>query len=81
MQDRDPDARPTTWRNASTRPERIDLNYVLNGEDGQADWNHLNGVAYNAERDEIVLSSRSFSEFWVIDHAPTTEAAAGRRAI
>jgi hypothetical protein len=76
VQDRDP-SKPDYVEDVSTRPDRIDLNYVLNGEDGQADWNHLNGVAYNAERDEIVLSSRSFSEFWVIDHAPTTEAARG----
>ena len=76
VQDRDPDA-PNYEEDVSTRPERIDLNYVLNGENGQADWNHLNGVAYDAARDEIVLSSRSFSEFWVIDHTPTTEAARG----
>ena len=62
----------------STRPDRIDLNYVLEEDvPGQPDWNHLNGVNYNAERDEIVLSSRSFSELWVIDHGTTTDEAKG----
>jgi hypothetical protein len=76
VQDRDP-AKPNYAEDVSTRPDRIDINYLLNGEDGQADWNHLNGVDYNPERDEIVLSSRSFSEIWVIDHATTTDEARG----
>jgi hypothetical protein len=77
VQDRDP-AKPNFAEDVSTRPERIDVNYVLD-EDvlGQADWHHLNGVAYNPARDEIVLSSRSFSEIWIIDHALTTEQARG----
>ena len=76
VQDRDP-ALPNYADDVGDRPERIDINYLLNGENGQADWNHLNGVEYNAERDEIVLSSRSFSEIWIIDHATTTETARG----
>ncbi len=76
VQDRDPD-KPNYVEEVSSRPERLDVNYVLNGENGQADWHHINGVAYNPKRDEIVLSSRSFSEFWVIDHALTTEEARG----
>jgi hypothetical protein len=77
VQDRDPDA-PNHAKDVSTRPERIDLNYVLKEDvPGQPDWNHLNSVNYNPERDEIVLSSRSFSEIWVIDHATTTEEAQG----
>lgn len=69
--------KPNYAADVKDRPERIDLNYVLNDENGDADWNHLNGVNYNPELDQIVLSSRSFSELWVIDHATTTEEAAG----
>jgi hypothetical protein len=76
IQEHDP-TKPNYVEDVKERPDRIDLNYVLNDENGEADWNHLNGVAYNAELDQIVLSSRSFSEFWIIDHATTTEEAAG----
>ena len=77
VQEHDP-SKPNYVSDVKDRPERIDLNYVLNDENGEADWNHLNGVDYNAQLDQIVLSSRSFSEFWIIDHATTT-AGGGRR--
>ncbi len=54
-------------------PELIDLNYVSGM--AVADWNHCNGVAYNQELDQILLSSRQFSEVWVIDHSTTIEQA------
>ncbi len=40
------------------------------------DWLHMNGVAYNAEFDQIMLSVHQFSELWVIDHGTTTAEAA-----
>ncbi len=58
-------------------PEKIDLNYVLSGSGGGADWNHINAVDYNAEFDQILLSVRNFSEIWIIDHGTTTAEAAG----
>ncbi len=58
-------------------PGRIDVNFVLDGNSGVADWNHVNAVTYNEERDEIMVSSRSASEIWVIDHSIDTEDAAG----
>ncbi|HEU5302679.1 MAG TPA: aryl-sulfate sulfotransferase [Acidimicrobiia bacterium] len=76
VQDFDPDL-PNYVEDVSTRPDRIDINYILNGDNAEADWNHANGINYSAERDEIVLSLRTFSEFWVIDHATTTDEAAG----
>ena len=55
-------------------PKRIDVNY----RSGNAsDWMHCNGLDYNAELDQIMISSRSFSEIWIIDHNTTTEEAAG----
>ncbi len=61
-------------------PELIDINYVstFDAGGGQAeDWTHANGIDYNPDRKEILLSVREFSEFWVIDHDTTTEEAAG----
>ncbi len=43
-----------------------------------ADWLHLNSVDYNAELDQVLLSSRHFSEVWIVDHSTTTEEAAGK---
>ena len=41
------------------------------------DWTHVNAVAYNAALDEVLVSSRNLSEIWILDHATTTEEAAG----
>lgn len=41
------------------------------------DWPHLNAIAYNAEFDQIMVSSRLMSEIWIIDHSTTTAEAAG----
>src|SRR5262249_49348864 len=34
-------------------------------------------VAYNADFNQILISSRNFGEFWIIDHSTTTKEAAG----
>jgi hypothetical protein len=41
------------------------------------DWMHVNAVAYNAELDQIVVSSPQFCEIWIIDHGTTKEEAKG----
>src|SRR5262249_47592681 len=41
------------------------------------DWMHINAVAYNAELDQVVLSSPNFCEIWIIDHGTTSEEARG----
>ena len=45
----------------------------------RADWMHSNGLAYNPELDQIMLSVHEFSEFWIIDHSTKTVEAAGHK--
>jgi hypothetical protein len=75
VQERDPSL--ANYGDVSAHPEKINLNYVLPGSTGEADWNHANALAYNAALDQIMISSRSFSEFWIIDHGVTTDEARG----
>jgi formylglycine-generating enzyme required for sulfatase activity len=63
------------YGNVSEHPERIDVHGSQRGI--PAFWNHGNSIDYNADLDQIVLSARGFNEIWVIDHATTTEKAAG----
>jgi hypothetical protein len=72
VQDRDPAA--PDYGVIAEEPGRIDLNYA---PDAGASWNHLNGIDYHPGRDEIIVSSRQFSEIWIVDHATTTEEARG----
>ncbi len=44
-----------------------------------ADWTHFNGVAYNPDLDQVVVSVHAFSEFWIIDHSTTTAEAASHK--
>jgi hypothetical protein len=43
----------------------------------EPDWMHVNAVAYNADLDQVVLSSPHFCEIWIIDHSTTTQEAKG----
>ncbi|OLN24831.1 putative PQQ enzyme repeat [Desulfovibrio sp. DV] len=62
-------------------PGRIDINYagtsILGTTEADPDWNHINGIDYNAETDQIVLSVHTLNEVWVIDHSTTMVEAAG----
>jgi len=58
----------------SQSPERIDINFLNHNA---TDWLHVNGVDYNEEFDQIIISVHNFSEFWIIDHSTTTNEAAG----
>lgn len=55
-------------------PGRLNINY--NNSGNNKDWIHMNGIDYNAELDQIVVSSRYMFEIWVIDHSTTTAEAA-----
>lgn len=42
-----------------------------------SDWAHVNSIVYNADLDQIAVSSQSFGEIWIIDHSTTAEEAKG----
>ena len=73
IQDYDP-SKPN-YGVVADHPELLDLN-VYGGAQPVADWLHFNSIDWNPELDQIVLSSRTLDEIWVIDHSTTTEEAA-----
>lgn len=62
------------YAEVAEHPELLDFNYVPG--DVSADWVHLNALDYNADLDQVILSSHELSEVWVIDHSTTTAEAA-----
>lgn len=76
IQDRDPAA--ANYGVLADNPGKIDIDRTWAwGFGGSAsDWNHVNGVDYNAELDQIVLSAHNQDEIWILDHGTTTEEAA-----
>lgn len=67
------DVRKPNFGDPAAHPELMDIN----AGDHRADWLHFNAIAYNPTLDQIVVSSRTLSEIWVIDHRTTTAEAAG----
>ena len=65
----------------SEHPELFDINCGSVGNDAggpqgaNGDWMHINAVHYNPELDQIVISSRTQNEIFIIDHSTTTEEA------
>ena len=59
------------YHEPSIRPRQIDVNYATspNGKD----WLHANSIDYHPELDQIMVSSRGFSEIWFIDHSIAPE--------
>jgi hypothetical protein len=59
------------WDHVGTGPDQFDLNFILPakaGIMGGADWTHFNVVEYIPETDQIILNSRNFGEFYLINH-------------
>lgn len=72
----DVDATKANFGTVADHPELIDFNY--NGRPIFPDgWTHCNSVDYDATTDRILVNSRNYNEFWIIDHSTTTAEAAG----
>jgi len=60
------------WDHIGTGPHQYDINYILpeklGGNYTSFDWSHFNMVEYLPDKDLILLNSRNFSEFYLIDH-------------
>ena len=79
----DSDAALPNWGVPAEHPTRFDVNYGqvtgggLPGGSSGGDWFHCNGLDYNETLDHLMLNSRNWNEFYIIDHGTTTEEAAG----
>jgi len=68
------DSTKPNYGNPADFPGKVDLNYAnLNSA---KNWAFCNAISYNYGVDQIVVSSPSFNEIWVIDHSTTTAEAA-----
>ncbi len=59
-----------TYGQVSSNPQLVNINYA---HDLQTyDWIHANGIDYNANLDQIVISCHNLSEIWIVDHSTST---------
>ena len=72
----DYDSSKNNYGVVADHPELIDINYE-GSIIGVVDYNHINSIDYNEKFDQILLSSYTQNEIWIIDHSTTTEEAAG----
>ena len=58
------------WDHIGTGKNAFDINYRLPIKNyyGDSDWMHINSVRYHAPTNQILVSSRNFSEVFVISH-------------
>jgi hypothetical protein len=68
------DSTKTNYGVVGDHSELVDLNYTV---DNTHDWLHCDGLNYNAQLDQILISVQRFAEVWIIDHSTTTAEAAG----
>jgi hypothetical protein len=69
------DSELPNYGNPSDYPRQLNVNYQASPND--PDWLHTNSIAYNAELDQIMISSRDFNEFWILDHSVPNQETAG----
>jgi Arylsulfotransferase (ASST) len=83
----DVDQAKPNFGEVAAHPELIDINAGPGGGKGakaggapgkgSLDWTHTNGVDYNPDLDQIIISVCNFSEVWIIDHSTNSAEAAG----
>jgi hypothetical protein len=76
----DADKTKSNFGDVTAHPELCDVNYPSGGKTAfgrGVDWMHTNGIDYNPDLDQIMLSVHNLHEFWIIDHGTTTAEAGG----
>ena len=71
----DDDVKASNYGKISEHTDRIDVNYPFGGLFLKNQKFHFNSIDYNAEFDQILLSSAMYGEHYIIDHSTTTEEA------
>lgn len=66
------DEQKMNYGEVAQHPELLDINVGRS----MNDWNHVNGIDYHANLDQILISSPFSSELYIIDHSTTPEEAA-----
>lgn len=61
------DSTKSNYGVVADHPELFNLNFYKN--QGPPDWQHFNSIDYNAELDQILLSSKAWNEIYIIDHS------------
>jgi hypothetical protein len=59
------------WDHLGTGPYEFNINFILPSKAGVmsgADWTHFNVVEYLPETDQVLLNSRNFGEFYLVNH-------------
>lgn len=63
------DSTKLNFGNIAKNKRRLDINFSLHQNEGLEDWLHVNAVEYHPVFDQILFSSRSTSEIYIIDHS------------
>jgi len=69
------DVSKSNFGNVGLNPQLLNINF-LNNQPISSNWLHFNSIQYNELLDQIVISSRTLSEIYIIDHSTTTAQAA-----
>jgi hypothetical protein len=72
----DHDSTKANYGIVTDHPERININYQ-EYTFGKTDWLHCNSIDYNPTLDQVMISSKYFNEFWIIDRSTTSAEATG----
>jgi len=75
IQNRDPNA--SNFGISSNHPELVDINQIESYDWQYAESFMINGIDYNPDLDQILISVRKINEVMIIDHSTTTEEAKG----
>ena len=66
------DPQQANYGRVADYPRKVNLNYREAGALPSSNFVHLNSIAYHPGLDQIALSSRLYSEVWIIDHSTTS---------